>query len=209
MSCVYNISIFKNVSPTAAVNNESYLCLIREWNLMITLMFCQLIVRGWRRDYVTTRPWQRHTQHCIRRYAVRRFKAPPPVSYCTGEERLEVVNLFIFFKIFLFAYFPVYLFELISWIFCQIDVWLHCFFMFYAAIVLLSFYFSLQCPGLAWKYQWYNINDIYHDSIVIFSSENIMIFYIYFYIFKISTFIIIIYLLFYYLCISNANCPSL
>ena len=160
MSCVYNISIFKNVSPTAAVNNESYLCLIREWNLMITLMFCQLIVRGWRRDYVTTRPWQRHTQHCIRRYAVRRFKAPPPVSYCTGEERLEVVNLFIFFKIFLFAYFPVYLFELISWIFCQIDVWLHCFFMFYAAIVLLSFYFSLQCPGLAWKYQWYNINDI-------------------------------------------------
>jgi len=37
------------------------------------------------------------------------------------------------------------------------------------------------------------INDICHDSIMIFSSENVMIF---FDIFKISTFIIITYLLF-------------
>jgi len=43
------------------------------------------------------------------------------------------------------------------------------------------------------------INDIYHDSIMIFSSETIMIFFNIFNIFdifKVSTFIIIIYLLF-------------
>jgi len=39
-------------------------------------------------------------------------------------------------------------------------------------------------------------DDIYNDSIMIFSSKNIMIFFYIFVIFKISTFIIIIYLLF-------------
>jgi len=83
----------------------------------------------------------------------------------------------------------------------------------FLCFTLLSFYclFTSVFSAQDWHE---NINDIIstiynHDSIVIFSSENIMIFYIYFYIFKISTFIIIIYLLFYYLCISNANCPSL
>jgi len=54
------------------------------------------------------------------------------------------------------------------------------------------------------------VNDIYHDSIMLFSSENIMIFFIF------STFLIFskyqtLLLLFTYFsnsCISNRNCPS-
>jgi len=52
------------------------------------------------------------------------------------------------------------------------------------------------------------INDKYHDSIMIFSSENIMIFFYIFDIFKISTFIIIIYILFLFIYIQH-KLPSL
>ena len=53
------------------------------------------------------------------------------------------------------------------------------------------------CVRVGTKISMIYINDIYHDSIMIFLSENIMMFLKYFFdIFKISTFITIIYLLF-------------